>query len=97
MKIGPLDPKLNSVGTTGAERRTNGASAAKSVTEPSAKVELSSAGATSASAADDVSFDKAKVDRIATAIREGRFEVNAGAIADKLIANAQEVIGRLGN
>lgn len=95
MKIGPLDPKHTTSGTGGTERRTGGTRTAESAAEPSAKVQLSSAGQVAAS--DDVSFDKAKVERIATAIREGRFEVNAGAIADKLIANAQEVVGRLGN
>lgn len=37
-------------------------------------------------------FDAQKVARIAQAIRDGKFEVNAGAIADKLIANAQELL-----
>jgi negative regulator of flagellin synthesis FlgM len=34
-------------------------------------------------------FDAEKVQRMALAIREGRFRVNAQAIADKLIAHAQ--------
>ena len=36
----------------------------------------------------------AKVERIAQAIRDGKLTVNAGAIADKLIANAQELLDR---
>jgi negative regulator of flagellin synthesis FlgM len=36
------------------------------------------------------------VQRIARATREGRFNVNAEAIADKLIANAQELLGHRG-
>ena len=39
-------------------------------------------------------FDAEKVARIAQAIAEGRYMVNAEAIADKLIANAQELLGR---
>jgi negative regulator of flagellin synthesis FlgM len=40
------------------------------------------------------SFNAAKVERIAQAIRDGSFSVNAGAIADQLIANAQELLDR---
>jgi negative regulator of flagellin synthesis FlgM len=38
-------------------------------------------------------FDSAKVQRIAQAISEGKFSVNAEAVADKLLSNAQEVLG----
>ena len=38
-------------------------------------------------------FDAEKVLRIAQAIRDGRFTVDAHAIADKLIANAREILG----
>ncbi len=90
MKIGPSEPKVSPANAPVAERR-NGAAPAAASAEPSAKVQLS---ASALSSGEDVSFDKAKVERIATAIREGRFEVNSGAIADKLIANAQELLGR---
>lgn len=39
-------------------------------------------------------FDQAKVDRISTAISQGQYKVNAEAIADKLLANAQELLSR---
>lgn len=57
------------------------------------RVSLSSA-ASSASrlAASDAGFDAAKVQAIQAAIREGRFTVNAGAIADKLVAEAAAMI-----
>ena len=42
------------------------------------------------------SFDQAKVDRISQAIRDGQFQVNAEVIADKLIANAQDLLGKTG-
>ena len=41
-------------------------------------------------------FDADKVQRISDAIREGKFTVNPDAIADKLIANAQELLGAVG-
>ena len=37
-------------------------------------------------------FDAAKVARIAQAIRDGKFQINAEAIADKLIGNAKELL-----
>lgn len=39
------------------------------------------------------SFDAAKVEAIRAAIQSGRFSVNAEAIADKLLANARELLG----
>ncbi len=39
-------------------------------------------------------FDAAKVDRIATAIEQGKFVVNPAAVADKLIANALELLDK---
>lgn len=37
-------------------------------------------------------FNAEKVSHIKTAIAEGRFEINSGAIADKLIATAHELL-----
>jgi len=37
-------------------------------------------------------FDAAKVEQIKQAIAEGRFTINADAIADRLIASAKELI-----
>jgi negative regulator of flagellin synthesis FlgM len=42
-------------------------------------------------------FDGAKVERISKAIRAGTFKVNPEAIADKLIANAAELLSRKAN
>ena len=39
-------------------------------------------------------FDAAKVERISRSIQDGTFKVNPDAIADKLIANAQELLAR---
>jgi negative regulator of flagellin synthesis FlgM len=97
MKIGSTDPKP-SVAPAGTERkgstpvRADPASTGKP--EPSAKVELSASASVLAAAEADPAFDTAKVERIAQAIREGKFEINADAIADKLIQNAQELLAR---
>jgi negative regulator of flagellin synthesis FlgM len=62
---------------------------------PSAMVEVSeTASALLERSSDD--FDADKVDRIRRAIAEGRYQVNAEAIADKLLANAHDLLGHLG-
>ena len=64
----------------------------------STQVAISSAAQAAASAgSDDGSFDAAKVARISQAITEGKFTINANAIADKLIANAQELLDSRAN
>lgn len=92
MKIGSLEAKPLAP-ATGSERRS-GPAAAGGAAETSAKVELSAAASLMARVADDPAFDAEKVERIAGAIREGRFTVNAEAIAEKLIVNAEELLGR---
>jgi negative regulator of flagellin synthesis FlgM len=93
MKIGPHDNKA--VGAPANERKTTPAATPATggaAAEPSAKVELSST-ASALSVGGDGDFDSEKVERIAQAIRDGKFQVNHEAIADKLIANAQELLG----
>ncbi|MEO6276682.1 flagellar biosynthesis anti-sigma factor FlgM [Roseateles sp.] len=64
----------------------------------SAHVAISSAAQLAASGGpDDGSFDTAKVQRISQAISEGKFTINASAIADKLVANAQELLSARAN
>ena len=93
MKIGQFEPKHTPNTSQATERRATG-KAANGAAEPSAKVELSSTSSLGAATTEEASFDKSKVERISAAIREGRFQVDASAIADKLIANAQELLGR---
>ncbi len=92
MKIGSIDAKP--VVPVPASERKGVAAPAGTAAEPSAKVELSTAAALVTGAAEDGTFDAAKVERIAAAIRDGKFQVNAEAIADKLIVNAEELLGR---
>jgi negative regulator of flagellin synthesis FlgM len=97
MKIGPLDNNP-AVAPTAKDRPTERKAPVDAGGTPGGagvKVDLSAA--VSALATDpgvDGTFDGAKVDRIAQAIRDGKFEVNADVIADKLIANAQELLGK---
>jgi negative regulator of flagellin synthesis FlgM len=99
MKIGQLDNKPAGVersAPAGAERKADvvkgGGSAAAS-----AQVALSPTAAALSGEVAEGSFDQAKVERIAQAIRDGSYQINADAIADKLIANAQELLGKAGN
>lgn len=39
-------------------------------------------------------FDAKKVEEVRTAIAEGRFKVNAEAVADKLMASVAELLGK---
>jgi negative regulator of flagellin synthesis FlgM len=101
MKIGnPLDK----AGLT-PPAPTRGAAADNVSTKPGAaadpsgsKVALSTAATallrTENAAAASADFDGAKVERISNAISRGEFTVNPEAIADKLIANAQELLSR---
>ncbi len=92
MKIGPLETKP-AVAPTATERKGAAAPAAPTA-EASAQVELSAAASQLSGMSSDPTFDAAKVERIAQAIRDGKFAVNPEAIADKLIVNAQELLAR---
>lgn len=94
MKIGPLQPKSTPV--PASNERKAGATGTASSAEPSAKVQLSSSATALAGAeANDGTFDAQKVERLAQAIKDGKFEVKPEVIADKLIANAQELLGKV--
>lgn len=90
MKIGSIDTKAPA--TAPAVDRKSGATKAPEV--PSTEVSLSAGAKSLGDVSTDPTFDSAKVERIATAIRDGKFKVDAGAIADKLIINAEELLGR---
>ncbi len=93
MKIGPLESKP--LATTPAERKAQSSQVpAQAQAQASTQVELSPAATALASASADPTFDSAKVELIAQAIRDGQYQVNPEAIADKLIANASELLGR---
>jgi negative regulator of flagellin synthesis FlgM len=89
MKIGPVDLKP---AATAPVTDRKGPSGPVAQAEPSARVALSTEAALTGSEATRADFDAEKVGRIAQAIRDGKFQVNAEAIADKLIANAQDLL-----
>lgn len=91
MKIGSIENKAAVTPAVTERKSTPAKAGGDSASEPSAKVELS-AGALLGAGGGDAVFDAEKVKRISDAIRDGKFEVNAEAIADKLIANAHELL-----
>jgi negative regulator of flagellin synthesis FlgM len=89
MKIGPIDIKAASTPSATDRKGPPGPVAA---TEPSARVALSSQATLSGVETSRGDFDAEKVARVAQAIHDGKFQINAEAIADKLISNAQELL-----
>jgi negative regulator of flagellin synthesis FlgM len=101
MKIGnPADAALapltqGTAAATDAKSARPAATPAADAADPSAKVALSSTVESLRAGGAGADFDAEKVARMQQAIANGTFQVNAEVIADKLIANAQEVLGRV--
>lgn len=91
MKIGHLDSK---VPAAPAPQRQPAPAVPQAGAEASATVDLSATAALKSSVNTEATFDAAKVAMVAKAISDGSYKVDAGAIADKLIGNAQELLGR---
>jgi len=95
MKIGPLENKTTLAPAGTARKPAAGdAATASSSPEPSAKVELSAAASVIASGLADGSFDAQKVERLTRAIRDGHYQIDAQAIADRLLGNAHDLLVR---
>lgn len=89
----PVASAATGPAVTPTNARSSADTTAATSTEASAQVALSSTAASLLSASTSAAeFDSAKVDRISQAIERGEFTVDAGAIADKLIANAAELL-----
>ena len=70
------------------------ATAIPSTADASAKVALSSEATSLISGGSTTDVDAEKVARIAKAIEDGSFKIDPQVIADKLIANAQELLAK---
>jgi negative regulator of flagellin synthesis FlgM len=92
MKIGPIDTPLTVAPVAGERKAGTPAGSNAATAGTSATVDISPEA--TALAAGDGSFDAGKVERISQSIQNGTFKVNPDAIADKLIANAQELLAR---
>ena len=97
MKIGHLENKPLSPAVADRKAAAPTPLPATAPTEPSAKVALSPTVTQLAAGGNEGVFDSDKVQRISDAIRDGKFKINPEAIADKLIANAQELLGNTGS
>ena len=97
--INPLPPGIQEQAPSAPVTRAPAQKAPDAASGPTdaqgAKVELSSTAASLRTNAAPAELDAAKVERISQSIAEGRFKVNAEVIADKLIANAQELLGKV--
>jgi negative regulator of flagellin synthesis FlgM len=99
MKIGTINSTVatNAIDNdrrTATQQGSTASVGARVDDDSSTQVELSPEATMLSQASEDPTFDHAKVERIANAIRNGSFSINPGAIADKLLSNAQEVLGR---
>jgi negative regulator of flagellin synthesis FlgM len=105
MKIGnpadkPVASPVAGTATAAAEAAKTasaapGAAAVAGGPDASAKVELSSTASTLLSGGASGEFDADKVAKVGEGIANGSFKVNPEAIADKLIANAQELLSKV--
>ena len=104
MKIGnPAEKPAPAVVTNGTLTANGNAQAAPAPAIPaipekadaSAQIALSNTASTLLTGSTTAEFDAGKVARISDAIDSGTFKINPGAIADKLIANAQELLSKV--
>jgi negative regulator of flagellin synthesis FlgM len=78
-----------------AKANAGGPAAGAAQVDASATVALSSTASTLLSGGASSEFDADKVARISASIADGSFKINHEAIADKLIANAQELLTKV--
>ncbi len=91
--VGPAAPGSPTAPVGGHPLGTPAAQAAPSVAVPDASAKVALSPAASGLVNDGNSeFDSEKVARITQAIRDGRFHVNAEAIAARLIDDTQELL-----
>lgn len=98
MKIGQTPDIPVAVTSTGTQVTAQGAAAPPvkkaASTSSGVPVSVSSLAQSLGSSSSDGDMDMDKVNAVRAAIDNGTYKVNAGAIADKLLSNAQEVLQR---
>lgn len=98
MKIGPLNDAALAATAAGAAKPERGAApgvaAPRGAASSGVPVTVSAAARSLEAPAAGGGIDEAKVAAVRAAIADGTFSVNSGAIADKLLANAQELLSR---
>ena len=89
-----IDSSLKPVGTasTSGTRATSGKAGARSESSGSTEVKISNASAQMAGASSGAPVDGARISEIKLAISEGRFKVDANAVAEGLLESARELI-----
>lgn len=98
MKIGPLNDAALAAAAVGAAKPERGAAPGVAAPleggAPGVPVTVSAAARSLEAPAASSGIDKAKVAAVRAAIADGSFSVSSEAIADKLLANAQEILSR---
>lgn len=86
-----IDSSTKPAGTT-LIKESRGQQAASKPSQAGDDVRLSSLGTQLVAAENEQPFDAGRVAEIKQAIADGRFTINAGAIADRLITSARELV-----
>ncbi len=73
-------------------KETHAHNPSKTSSASSDDVQLSGLSAAMLASGDEQAFDAGRVSEIKQAISDGRFTINAGAIADRLITSAKELV-----
>lgn len=93
MKIDSSVTPLPSANVSEIRARSAGAATTAAKTGGVSDVQLSELSSHLQTSTERAPVDDARVAEIKQAIAEGRFQVNAGAIADRLISSARELVG----
>ena len=79
----------------GASSATGAPAKSSAAASENSTVALSSTATTLLASGSTAEFDAGKVASVSSAIEKGQYKINAGTIADKLIANAKEQLGKV--